>query len=226
MRSPRFYTPPHTSRALLSLHLQHLCLIAEGGEPGRGCKCSAPTEEEEWWRGGGCGTPALIQESDPVEVKLPGCDSLSHEHTRGAAAGWEVWKQTTAGMLLCVLFSLSSMCRWSGTLSASRSCIFFPVLHRISKARESWAFFLLLLVLLVLRAMSVGVCCWRPSDSCTVWKAFHPVSCLLYTCAPHVLHTDWNLWVWNLKLDDDGDDVCVCSPWVPLKSGFIDLFFH
>lgn len=46
-----FTPPPHTSRALLSLHLQHLCLIAEGGELGRGCKCSAPTEEEEWWWG-------------------------------------------------------------------------------------------------------------------------------------------------------------------------------
>lgn len=60
---------------------------------------------------GGCGTPALIQDSDPVEVKLPGCDSRSHEHRHGAAAGWGVWRQRTAGMLLCVFFSLSSMSR-------------------------------------------------------------------------------------------------------------------
>lgn len=59
-----------------------------------------------------------------VEVTIPGHDLCLHEHTAGAragdGAGWGalamqegVWK----GMLLYVLFILSSMCYWSGERS-------------------------------------------------------------------------------------------------------------
>lgn len=57
--------------------------------------------------GGGCGTPALIQESDPVEVKLPGCVIHAHTSIRaGLRPGGECGSRRRRGC--CCMLSLAS----------------------------------------------------------------------------------------------------------------------
>lgn len=149
-------------------------------------------------------------------MKLPGCVSRSHEHTQRGAAGWGVWKQTTVGMLLCVLLSLWSMCCWSGTPSVSRSCTFFlsskespqHVSHELFDGSES-------------EALMSAADDHLTHAQCERLFILFPACC---THAHHMSHIQIWAWVWNAKLDDDGDDVYVCSPWVHLKPGFIDLF--
>lgn len=191
---------PRTPPGPLSLHLQHLCLIAEGGEPGANAHhhrggVVGDVGPQRWWR--------QHPGSDPVEVKLPGCVSRSHEHTPRAAVGWGVWTQTTTGMLPCVLFSFSSMCCWSGTPGTSRSCILFLSSGASSQHVSQERF-----------AGSESEALLSAADNhltlaqCERLFVLFPVCC--YTCAAHVTRADSSMWVWNVKLDDDGDEVDEC----------------
>lgn len=178
MWSPRF-TPP-TPPSPLSLTLQHLCLNAEGGEPG------ANAQPHRGGVVGGCGTLVLME-------------TASRKWPSGSEASWVRFTLTWAYARGCsrvgsVETGDAALCFGKPFVHVllKRNAEREPELHLfatfwISTARESWAF-------CRFWEWSIDVCCRSPSDSYTVWKTF----ILFPACCTHAHHMPY-IQIWTCE---------------------------